>query len=34
MWIVAFPTYLFWWSRYGVKNLVFGELLVVLVFIG
>lgn len=34
MWIVAYPAYLFWRSKYGVKNLVVGGLLVTLVFLG
>lgn len=34
LWAIGFPAYMYWRSRYGVKNLVVGGILVALVFTG
>jgi hypothetical protein len=34
LWIVGFPSYLYWRSRYGLKNMVFGGILIALIFLG
>lgn len=34
MWIIGFPAYLYWRSRYGLKNLIVGGIAVALLFIG
>ena len=33
-WIIGYPCYLFWRSRYGAKNLIIGALLVMIIFLG
>ena len=34
LWIVGFPAYLYWRSRYGLKNYVIGGILIALIFLG
>lgn len=34
LWILAFPSYLYWRSKYGAKNMVIGGLVVALLFTG
>lgn len=34
LWIVAFPAYLYWRSKYGAKNMIVGGIVVALLFTG